>query len=138
MILTLLQIIDSTSTVKKVNQVGSNSTNYWFWIAIAEFLLIVILLLLKIKKTKPSTLEDKIIDEAKEADIDFKNLFDSINRSEKLYNLLKKKCHPDRFLNPEQNKIADALFQEITKNKRNYNKLLELKVAAENQLNITF
>jgi hypothetical protein len=138
MIHTLLQIIDSTSTVKKINQVGANSTNYWFWIAIAEFVLILILLLLKIKKQQPSTLEGKILDEAKDADIDFKNLFDSINNSEALYSLLKKKCHPDRFLNPDQNKIADALFQEITKNKRNYNKLLELKVEAEKQLNITF
>jgi len=138
MIHTLLQIIDSTSTVKKINQVGANSTNYWFWIAIAEFVLILILLLLKIKKQQPSTLEGKILDEAKDADIDFKNLFDSINNSETIYNLLKKKCHPDRFLNPDQNKIADALFQEITKNKRNYNKLLELKVEAEKQLNITF
>jgi len=138
MIHTLLQIIDSTSTVKKINQVGANSTNYWFWIAIAEFVLILILLLLKIKKQQPSTLEGKILDEAKDADIDFKNLLDSINNSETIYNLLKKKCHPDRFLNPDQNKIADALFQEITKNKRNYNKLLELKVEAEKQLNITF
>jgi len=138
MIHTLLQIIDSTSTVKKINQVGANSTNYWFWIAIAEFVLILILLLVKIKKQQPSTHEGKILDEAKDADIDFKNLFDSINNSEALYNLLKKKCHPDRFLNPDQNKIADALFQEITKNKRNYNKLLELKIEAEKQLNITF
>lgn len=138
MIHTLLQIIDSTSSVKKINQFGSNSTNYWFWIAIAEFVLILILLFLKFKKPNSSTLEEKILDEAKESNIDFGNLFDSINKSEELYNLLKKKCHPDRFLDPEQNKIADALFQEITKNKRNYKILLELKMDAEKQLNITF
>ncbi len=138
MIHTLLQIIDSTSTLKKVNQVGSISTNYWFKIAIAEFVLIFILLLLKIKKPNSSTLEEKILNDAKVGDVDLGNLFNSINKSESLYNVLKKKCHPDRFLDPEQNKIADLLFQEITKNKRNYNKLLELKVAAEEQLNITF
>lgn len=138
MIYTLLQVIDTISTVKKINQVGTNSTNYWFWISIAEFVLILIMLLLKIKKSNPSTLEDKILDEAKDTEIDFGNLFDSINKSEDLYNVLKKKCHPDRFLEPEQNKIADALFQEITKNKRNYKKLLELKLVAEKQLNITF
>jgi hypothetical protein len=138
MIYTLLQIIDSTSTLKKINQAGSNSTNYWFWIAIAEFVLILILLLLKIKKPNPSTLEEKILNEAKVGDVDLGNLFDSINKSEELYNVLKKKCHPDRFLDPEQNKIADALFQEITKNKRNYKNLLELKMAAEKQLNINF
>ena len=138
MIHTLLQIIDSTSSVKKINQFGSNSTNYWFWIAIAEFVLILILLFLKFKKPNSSTLEEKILNEAKESNIDFGNLFDSINKSEELYNLLKKKCHSDRFLDPEQNKIADALFQEITKNKRNYKILLELKMDAEKQLNITF
>jgi hypothetical protein len=138
MILTLLQIIDSTTTVKKISPVGSNSINFWFWIAIAEFFLILILLFLKIKKPIPSTLEDKILNDAKLGDVDLGNLFDSINKSEELYNVLKKKCHPDRFLDPEQNKIADALFQEITKNKRNYKNLLELKMAAEKQLNINF
>jgi hypothetical protein len=138
MILTLLQIIDSTTTVKKISPVGSNSINFWFWIAIAEFFLILILLFLKIKKPIPSTLEDKILDDAKLGDVDLGNLFESINKSEELYNVLKKKCHPDRFLDPEQNKIADALFQEITKNKRNYKNLLELKMAAEKQLNINF
>lgn len=78
----------------------------------------------------------------KEGDVDFgqtiKTAFD-VKKAQALYDVLKKRCHPDIF-SPDAEKvaIADDLFQEITKNKNNYKKLLELKEMAKEKLNINF
>lgn len=72
-------------------------------------------------------------------EIDFGNIIKSSFHTQPLYDELKVKCHPDRFPNDEtKNKTADALFQEITKNKTNYKKLVELKERAKLELNINF
>jgi hypothetical protein len=52
---------------------------------------------------------------------------------------LKVKCHPDRFAtDAEKNVIAENIFQEITKNKTNVKRLIELKEEAKQKLNINF
>ena len=56
-----------------------------------------------------------------------------------LYDELKVKCHPDRFpTDKEKNTIAENIFQEISKNKNNVKRLLELKEEASQKLNINF
>ncbi|MCI1720382.1 MAG: hypothetical protein LKM37_05125 [Bacteroidales bacterium] len=118
--------------------------NVWFWIAIAEFIAIVmiIIILFSSRQSKPSKkqmIRDKVM---KEGDVDFgqtiKTAFD-VKKAQALYDVLKKRCHPDIF-SPDAEKvaIADDLFQEITKNKNNYKKLLELKEIAKEKLNINF
>lgn len=72
-------------------------------------------------------------------DVDFRNIITSSFHTQPLYNELKVKCHPDRFPNDEiKKKIANALFQEISKNKTNYKKLVELKERAKQELYINF
>ena len=118
--------------------------NVWFWIAIAEFIAIVmiIIILFSSRQSKPSKkqmIRDNVM---KEGDVDFgqtiKTAFD-VKKAQALYDVLKKRCHPDIF-SPDAEKvaIADDLFQEITKNKNNYKKLLELKEIAKEKLNINF
>lgn len=118
--------------------------NVWFWIAIAEFIAIVmvIIILFSSRQSKPSKkqmIRDNVM---KEGDVDFgqtiKTAFD-VKKAQALYDVLKKRCHPDIF-SPDAEKvaIADDLFQEITKNKNNYKKLLELKEMAKEKLNINF
>ncbi len=118
--------------------------NVWFWIAIAEFIAFVmtIIIILSSRHSKPSKkqmIRDKVM---KEGDVDFgqtiKTAFD-VKKAQALYDVLKKRCHPDVF-SPDAEKvaIADDLFQEITKNKNNYKKLLELKEMAKEKLNINF
>jgi len=69
--------------------------------------------------------------------IDFDNIINSSFNSNEVYNELKVKCHPDRFPNDDvKNTIAENLFQEITKNKNNIKRLLELKEKAKQELNI--
>lgn len=132
-------IIDTTAdTLQNTCMQNHNGSRSWFYIAIIEFLIILILLFVLRKKSKVSggvVSKKEVLD----GEVDFVNLHDSIWKSQALYDKLKVKCHPDRFpTDPEKSEIAGNLFQEISKNKNDYNKLLELKKQAENKLNIKF
>ena len=62
-----------------------------------------------------------------EEEIDFENIVSSSLLAKSLYDELKKICHPDRFLNEQDINKANELFQLVTQNKGDYNKLLSLK-----------
>jgi len=142
----LLQIIKDSSKLVPVNS-QSLITNYWFWIAAAELALILLLVNKASKKKMENIPQQEIqnfeltkedtFQNSKETEIDMDNLMDSIHKSRDLYKKLSSKCHPDRFTDKELNKKADIIFQEITRNQRNYKKLLQLKEVAQSQLNIT-
>jgi hypothetical protein len=116
----------------------SESTNWWMWLAIAEFGIIAFLVLNE--KLKPKdTAKQRFKNESLKKDIDFNNIINSSFNSIKLYDELKVKCHPDRFpTDNEKNSIAENIFQEISKNKNNVKRLLELKEEAVQKLNINF
>lgn len=123
------QVIDSLSTA------SSSSTFYndcWFWIALAEFLFIITSFIY-MRKTEKRYSKRELKNRIKaEGAIDFDNTMMSAFHSQELYDELKVKYHPDRFPNDaEKNEIATSLFQQIVENKNNYNKLLELKVIAQ-------
>lgn len=59
------------------------------------------------------------------------NVVFSMFNSKPLYDELKAKCHPDRYLSPEKNAEALFLFQELQKNKNNYEEMLKLKPKIE-------
>lgn len=120
-------------SISNVNSFGSGN-NIWLWIAIIEFVIIVFFVFPKRKKDDKATLFRK---EALEKEVDFDNIMNSSFNATALYNELKVKCHPDRFVSDsEKNEIANSIFQEIVKNKTNYKKLLELKEEAKIKLNI--
>ena len=114
----------------------SESTNWWMWLAIAEFGIIAFLILKE--KLKPKdTVRQRFKKESLKQNIDFDNIINSSFNSIKLYDELKVKCHPDRFpTDKEKNRIAENIFQEISKNKNNVKRLLELKEEAIQKLNI--
>ena len=64
------------------------------------------------------------------------NVVNSMFLCQPLYDKLKKKCHPDRFLDKEKNIIATGIFAKIVENKYNYQELLSVKKEAESKLNI--
>jgi len=78
------------------------------------------------------------IKKSKKTDIDMDNLMNSINGSRDLYKTLNKKCHPDRFVNSDKQELVVKIFQEISRNKRDFEKLNKLKLRAEKELNINF
>jgi flagellar biosynthesis/type III secretory pathway M-ring protein FliF/YscJ len=119
----------------------SESFNWWMIIAVVELLLILFLLLRLKKVHRENSLQNDGFDElrkAKSQDIDMTNLMNSINSSRDLYKELSKKCHPDRFQDETLKNKAENLFQDISKNKRNYGRLLELKEKAMKELDVKF
>ncbi|MFM7014770.1 hypothetical protein [Flavobacterium sp.] len=70
--------------------------------------------------------------------LDFDNVFNSIGLAGILYDQLKKRIHPDREKDDQKKELANELAQLISENRRDYNKLLELKKRAELELNICF
>jgi hypothetical protein len=116
----------------------SEPTNWWMWLAIIE-LGIVAFLIIKITLKPKNTAKQRFKTESLKQDIDFNNIINSSFNATKLYDELKVKCHPDRFpTDKEKNIIADSLFQEISKNKTNVKRLIELKEEAIQKLNINF
>jgi len=69
---------------------------------------------------------------------DMDNLMNSINSSKSLYKELSRLCHPDRFIGDEKQNIAQEIFKEISKSKRDFGKLESLKERAKKELNINF
>lgn len=113
----------------------------WFWITLTEFIIIIFLIYKLKSKNKVfdlTDLETKHLKNSKRNKIDMNNLMDSIHNSRNLYKELSKKCHPDRFVNDQKQKIAEEIFQEISENERNFEKLSLLKLRAINELNLTF
>jgi hypothetical protein len=136
---TLIQDIIKVAgqAITKTTETGQQ-TNWWMWLAIAEFGIIVFLILKEQLKPK-DTARQRFKNESLKQDIDFGNIINSSFNSIQLYDELKVKCHPDRFpTDKEKNSIAENIFQEISKNKNNVKRLLELKEEAIQKLNINF
>ncbi|RYY44247.1 MAG: molecular chaperone DnaJ [Chitinophagaceae bacterium] len=141
MIITLLQTItDSTKMITETkNSAPAGASNHWIWIAGVELLVIGLLTvaLLKKKKTPFVPPTGNLLSESRNAEIDMGSLMDNINQSRQLYKKLSVQCHPDRFAGDEhKRKIADELFQDITRYQRNYEKLLALQELAKQKLHI--
>lgn len=137
----LLQIKTDTTAVSALSSGVPSPNNFWFWLSIIE-LVIILFLVFKLSSKKKnlafSDLNKENLKKSKETDIDMGNLMNSINNSSELYKELSRKCHPDRFVNSPDQKLAEEIFQEIARHKRNHEKLIALKERAIAELNITF
>lgn len=80
--------------------------------------------------------KDKIREEILGEQIDFGNIVSSSLLAKGLYDELKKVCHPDRFHNERDINKATELFQLITQNKGDFNKLQSLRDQIYNELPI--
>ena len=70
----------------------------------------------------------------KKEKVSMDDVVDDIFFSKELYDKLKVRYHPDRYVDPDLNKIATEIYQEITKNKTNYKKLKEIQEEAKSKL----
>lgn len=137
----LLQIKTDTTAVSAMTDGVGSPNNFWFWLSIIQLVIILFLVFKLSRKQKNlafSELSKDNLKKSKETDIDMSNLMNSINNSSELYKELSRKCHPDRFVNSPDQKLAEEIFQEIARHKRNHEKLTSLKERAINELNITF
>jgi len=113
----------------------------WFWLSIVEFLLIVYLgykLSIKTRKAESSNSTFAQLEKARKTKIDMEGIMNSINKSKDLYKELSASCHPDRFINSPKQKLAEEIFQEISKNRRNFEELSKLKERAMKELELHF
>jgi len=135
----LLQKTEEVVVPEVLVNTEATSISIWFWIALVQFL-VILFLLLKLKKKqnnlKFGELSKSCLNNAKKGEVDMANLMNSISGSKDLYKTLSRSCHPDRFINTDKHNSAEMLFQEISKNKRDFNKLTELKQIAISELNI--
>ena len=67
--------------------------------------------------------------------VDFTNITHNWEKSKLLFDILKKKCHPDKFEDEKAQK-ATQIFQQVIKNKYNYSELLKIKEEAIKKLKI--
>lgn len=124
------------STIFQGSSQLHTSINWWMWLSIVEFG-IILFYLKKNSKNKNTSAKSTFRKEALKNEVDFGNIIDSSFNSRQLYDILKVKCHPDRFPNdPLKIEIANSIFMEISKNKTNINRLKELKEEAIQKLNI--
>lgn len=80
--------------------------------------------------------KDKIREKILSESIDFENVVSSTLLAKGLYDELKKVCHPDKFYDEQDICKATELFQQINRNKGDYNKLLSLKEQIYSELPI--
>lgn len=135
----LLQAVNDSIVSVSTAQGFMNFRDIWLWISIFELLIIVYLFYkLKFKKHRLdfSDLSKEKLQTAKATSIDMDNLMNSINGAGELYKELSRKCHPDRFVNSNKQSLAEEIFQEISRNKRNFKALQDLKNRAINELEI--
>ena len=132
--------IDVTSETIQKSIISENHEhiNWWLWIALIEFLFIIFFAF-KQKISQKNIVNKKFKKDSLEQEIDFNNIINSSFNSKQIYDELKVKCHPDLFpTDKEKNLIAENLFQQITENQNNINRLIELKEEAKQKLDINF
>lgn len=120
----------------QMQQTSSTGINIWLIVAIVEFAVIVYLLLTKlnISNRKKAQIKNEVM---QEGSIDFSNVLNNAFNSKEIYDDLKKKCHPDRFVDDaEREAIANELFQRITQNQHNIDNLRKLREEAVQKLGI--
>lgn len=118
---------------------SSSGISPWPYILLAVALLLVLFLIARRLRRHPSRAAKRRADKRKlldGTDVDFNNIINSSFAARQLYDELKVKCHPDRFLDPSLNAIATSIYQAITENRHNHKRLLELKQQAIQQLKI--
>ncbi|MBQ8158880.1 MAG: hypothetical protein IJ081_07675 [Prevotella sp.] len=67
------------------------------------------------------------------SEVNFSAITHDWDKAKRLYDDLKKRCHPDLYIG-EQNEIATRLFQQLMQNKYNYAELLKIKEQVDTEL----
>ena len=121
---------------EQVTRFGVGGINFWFVCAVVE-LIVIAILLIKMKKPTKKKINSIKEEVKKEGPIDFGDVINNAFNAGAIYDDLKRKCHPDRFIeDPEKEAVANDLFQRITQNKHNISNLKKLKEEAVQKLGI--
>ncbi len=69
------------------------------------------------------------------SDVDFTSITHDWEKAKSLFDVLKKKCHPDLYVG-EKNEVATEIFQLLLQNKYDYEGSLKIKEVAKTKLGI--
>lgn len=102
---------------------GSDPTSWWIWgAAVLAFLLMVAFTLFSVRKrlrNRPTS------------EVDFASVFEDAQKQKEakaLYDDLKKKIHPDRFVGDDDKvELATRMAQEIRASRQSYSQLVKLR-----------
>lgn len=129
---------DSIITVADSLQVSqsssaANSVSYtWVWLVISVLIVLsLVILWTRLKLQNYRNIRQQVM---QDGSVDFSSTMNDIFMAKQIYDQLKVTYHPDRFIDPEKNKIANQLYQEITKNQHNYRCLCNLQKECEDKL----
>lgn len=115
------------------------SINAWTVISALEFAVIMFLLFMVFRKRELSPRMSAIKKSAISENVDFGNILHSAFHAEELYDQLKVKCHPDRFIGDERkNAAALGIFQQLGQYRHDIKALKRLRQRAEDELDINF
>ena len=135
----IMSLFSNPDTLEVINETATSESSIWKYVSLVQFGVIAYLAY-KLYRNKPQTqfndISRETVKEAASKELDMENVVNSINKAKPLYKELSKKYHPDKFANSDKHESALEIYQKITKNKRNYSKLLELKELAEEELDI--
>lgn len=84
--------------------------------------------------SKKQEYKQRVMDET--VNVDFTAITHDWEKAKQLYDILKKRCHPDLY-SGQQSEEATRIFQAIMQNKYSYTELLKLKQEAEEKLGIS-
>lgn len=115
------------------------SIDAWTVISALEFAVIMFLIFTALRRREStprmSAMKKNIILEK----VDFGNILDSAFHAEELYEQLKVKCHPDRFIGDERkNAAALEIFQQLGQYRHDIKALDRIRQRAEDELDINF
>jgi hypothetical protein len=124
---------DTVSVVRNVGAASCADSGYCLWIIVLVAILglsIVFLFIIGIMNQRKSKFKKR----AMQGEVDMKNVLNSAFLAQKLYDELRVKYHPDRYLDEEQNREATEISQLLGKYKYDYEQLLKIKERAEESL----
>ena len=131
------QITDTLGMAQQNVTVNAPSASFWtLWnvvAIVAAVLLLLVLVLYFLRDKKKSRVKAKVMNET--ADVNFSSFNNDWKKTERLYDELKRKCHPDLF-HDDRNEVATFLFQRLTENKFRYAELLKIREEAIEKLGI--
>ena len=113
------------------------SIGAWTVISALEFAVIMFLIFTALRRRvstpRMSAMKKNIILEK----VDFGNILDSAFHAEELYDQLKVKCHPDRFIGDERkNAAALGIFQKLGQYRHDIKALERIRQRAEDELDV--
>ena len=107
---------DSLQVLHATQQIRHTSYS-WIWIVIGVLVFLLIVILWTRHKLRDyRNMRRKVMGTG---DIDFSNTMNDIFQSRQIYDQLKVAYHPDRFIDPEKNDLANQLYQDLLGGIRN-------------------